>query len=58
MEKPDLQPQYIINEAGERTSVILPLTAFQELWKILRIWLLPRKDVMSQQFHMSRYWRN
>ncbi len=31
MEKPDLQPQYIINEAGERMSVILPLTAFQEL---------------------------
>lgn len=27
----DLQPQYIINEAGEKTSVILSLAAFQEL---------------------------
>jgi hypothetical protein len=31
----DLQPQYIINEAGEKTSVILPLATFQELMEDL-----------------------
>ena len=27
----DLHPQYITNEAGEKTSVILPISEFQEL---------------------------
>ena len=27
----DLHPQYITNESGEKTSVILPISEFQEL---------------------------
>ena len=27
----DLNPQYITNEAGEKTSVIIPIDEFQEL---------------------------
>ena len=27
----DLHPQYITNEAGEKTSVIIPIDEFQEL---------------------------
>ena len=27
----DLNPQYITNEAGEKTSVILPISEFEEL---------------------------
>ncbi len=27
----DLHPQYITNESGEKTSVILPMAEFQEL---------------------------
>ena len=27
----DLHPQYITNEAGDKTSVILPIAEFQEL---------------------------
>jgi hypothetical protein len=26
-----LKPQYVINEAGEKTAIILPLEAFEEL---------------------------
>lgn len=31
MKTEDLQPHYIINEAGEKTSVILSMAAFREL---------------------------
>ena len=49
----DFNPQYITNDSGEKISVILPISEFQELLEDIEDLATLRKGVMSRQLVMS-----
>jgi len=55
VELAELHLQYITDETGEKTSVIVPLAEFQDSWRISRTLPPWQRGVRNPRFHMKSW---